>query len=96
MPFGDVVGKRIPSNEKLWDMLVIQAKHRFRVYPSMAASKWIHDQYIKEGGMFVSSKKEINPKMRREGTGDEVRPRELSKEEKSRVVKALSKHRRTV
>lgn len=36
------------------------AKQKFRVYPSLPASKWMHDEYIKRGGTFVESKKQDN------------------------------------
>lgn len=41
-----------PSNPKLWQMLVTQAKARFATYPSPGASHWVHDQYVKSGGKF--------------------------------------------
>lgn len=38
-------------------MLVSQAKQKFPTYPSLPASKWIHAEYVKRGGIFVDSKK---------------------------------------
>jgi hypothetical protein len=38
-------------------MLVAQAKQKFPTYPSLPASKWIHQEYVKRGGIFVDSKK---------------------------------------
>lgn len=53
-----------PANPKLWNMYVAQAKARFRVYPSPAASSWVHSQYVKVGGKFVERKSEIDPRFR--------------------------------
>lgn len=50
-------------------MLIAQAKTRFRVYPSLAASKWVHDQYIKEGGKFVDSEKKVDPRFKDKDKG---------------------------
>jgi hypothetical protein len=53
---------QIPANQTLWNMLVAQAKTRFRVYPSIAASTWVHQQYVKDGGQFVDSAKKLSRK----------------------------------
>jgi hypothetical protein len=42
-----------PSNPRLWQMIIVQARARFAKYPSPGASHWVHDQYIKHGGQFV-------------------------------------------
>lgn len=57
--FGDVVGQQIPANQRLWDLLVMRAKHRFNTYPSPAASHWVHQEYTNAGGQFVKSRKEM-------------------------------------
>jgi hypothetical protein len=44
-----------PANQKLWNMLVIQAKAKFRTWPSLPASKWVHGQYVEKGGRFIAS-----------------------------------------
>lgn len=44
----------VPANPKLWQMLATQAKAKFPKYPSLPASKWIHQEYVKKGGQFVS------------------------------------------
>lgn len=49
--------RREPINTRLWAMLVQQAKARFRVYPSLPASKWIHTEYEHRGGQFATSSK---------------------------------------
>ena len=50
--------KRVPQNPKLWAMLQNLARHKFKTYPSIPASKWLHDEYTKRGGTFVASKKQ--------------------------------------
>lgn len=58
------MAQSIPANQKLYNMLIAQAKTRFRVYPSLAASHWVHDQYLKEGGQYVSSEKKVDPRFK--------------------------------
>jgi hypothetical protein len=48
----------IPQNPRLWAMVQREARMRFRQFPSLPASKWMHDEYIKRGGIFVTSKKQ--------------------------------------
>lgn len=57
--FGDVTGQQIPANQRLWDLLIQRAKHRFNVYPSPAASHWVHQEYVNAGGQFVKSRKDM-------------------------------------
>lgn len=56
--------KQLPANPKMWNMLVAQAKAKFRVYPSPAAAHWVHSHYTQLGGKFVDSKKQIDPRFR--------------------------------
>jgi len=39
---------------KLWNMLIVQAKAKFNTWPSLPASKWVHQQYVQKGGQFIS------------------------------------------
>jgi hypothetical protein len=48
----------VPKNPRLWAMLVAQAKTKFMKFPSLPASKWVHNEYVKRGGTFVASQKE--------------------------------------
>lgn len=42
-----------PANQKLWDMLTLRAKVKFvNRWPSFAATKWLHDEYVRMGGQF--------------------------------------------
>jgi hypothetical protein len=44
----------VPTNQKLWNMFVIQARSKFAKWPSLPASKWVHNQYTSKGGQFIS------------------------------------------
>jgi predicted NUDIX family phosphoesterase len=44
-----------PANEKLWAMVVFQAKTKYATYPSPGASHWVHQRYIELGGKFEDS-----------------------------------------
>lgn len=57
---------QIPANQKLWDMLVARAKAKFRIYPSPAASHWVHSQYVHLGGQFVDSTKKVDKRNKRD------------------------------
>jgi len=41
-----------PSNEKLWALVVMQARMKYHPYPSPGASAWVHKRYIELGGKF--------------------------------------------
>ena len=43
---------QVPVNEKLYAMVVFQAKAKYRIYPSPGASHWVHRRYIELGGKF--------------------------------------------
>lgn len=45
----------VPTNEKLYAMVVTQAKAKYRIYPSPGASHWVHRRYLELGGKFTSS-----------------------------------------
>lgn len=47
----------VPTNEKLYAMVVMQAKAKYRIYPSPGASHWVHRRYIELGGKFEDSAK---------------------------------------
>ena len=44
-----------PKNPRMWAMFVAQAKAHFNVYPSPAASHWVHEHYTKAGGQFIET-----------------------------------------
>ena len=41
-----------PLNQKLYAMVVTQAKAKYRIYPSPGASHWVHRRYLELGGKF--------------------------------------------
>lgn len=45
----------VATNEKLYAMVVMQAKAKYRVYPSPGASHWVHKRYLELGGKFEDS-----------------------------------------
>lgn len=52
-----------PANQKLYAMVVTQAKQKYRIYPSPGASHWVHKRYLELGGKFVDEAEE-NQRMR--------------------------------
>lgn len=44
-----------PANEKLYAMIVAQAKAKYSNYPNPGASHWVHERYIQSGGKFIES-----------------------------------------
>lgn len=51
-----------PKNPRLWAMYIAQAKAHFNVWPSPAASHWVHEHYTKAGGQFIETTKESRAK----------------------------------
>jgi len=47
----------VPLNEKLYAMVVGQAKAKYRIYPSPGASHWVHQRYLELGGKYEDSAK---------------------------------------
>lgn len=45
----------VPTNQKLYAMVVTQAKAKYRIYPSPGASHWVHRRYLEMGGKFIDS-----------------------------------------
>ena len=81
--------KQYPANPKMWNMLVAQAKSRFRVYPSPAAAHWVHSHYSQLGGKFVDHKGQIDPRFR-----DYVQEAQEKKEaaQKKKVTKPIGRN----
>ena len=53
----------VPINEKLYAMVVGQAKAKYRIYPSPGASHWVHRRYLELGGKFEDSSEIARRKM---------------------------------
>lgn len=51
-----------PANHKLYAMVVMQAKAKYRIYPSPGASHWVHKRYLELGGKFIDSEDEARKK----------------------------------
>lgn len=51
-----------PANRKLYAMVVMQAKAKYRVYPSPGASHWVHKRYLELGGRFIDTEVENRKK----------------------------------
>ena len=56
----------VPTNQRLWNMLVLQAKTKFKTWPSIPASSWVRKEYTQRGGRFVDSKKVTEAKKKKE------------------------------
>lgn len=53
---------QVPTNNKLWAMIVAQAKAKYTNYPNPGASHWVHQQYIKNGGKFEETSEQTRRK----------------------------------
>ncbi len=53
---------QVPTNAKLWAMIVAQAKAKYTNYPNPGASHWVHQQYIKNGGKFEETSEQTRRK----------------------------------
>jgi len=51
-----------PVNHKLYAMVVMQAKAKYRIYPSPGASHWVHKRYLELGGKFIDTEEEAQKK----------------------------------
>jgi len=72
-----------PANMKLWNMLIVQAKAKFAKWPSLPASKWVHQQYVQKGGQFISGQDAARIKKATERKPDKEDPKK-GKTEKGR------------
>ena len=78
-----------PNNPKLYNMLLQQAKAKFPSHKpnglSFPAAKWFGQEYAREGGGFVDSIKQVDPKLRdfkQEAIDKEKRQEALEKRKK--------------
>ena len=65
-----------PQNQRLWSMLVAQARTKFAKYPSLPASKWVHSEYVKKGGQFVVHARETDEGKKKAAHAASARNRE--------------------
>lgn len=52
----------VAVNQRLYAMVVMQAKAKYRIYPSPGASHWVHKRYLELGGKYVDSEVEDRKK----------------------------------
>ena len=73
-------------------MLQNLAKPKFHPYPPIPASKWLHAEYTKRGGTFVSSRKEDT---RHDKAGNETHKgkKERKEEEKQKEAEKGKKEK---
>ena len=81
-----------PNNPKLYNMLLQQAKAQFPSHKpnglSFPAAKWFGQEYAREGGGFVDSIKQVDPKLRdfkQEAIVKEKRKEALDKKKKKQA-----------
>lgn len=70
----------VPSNQRLWNMLIVQAKAKYGKWPSLPASRWVHQQYLEKGGRFISENqaarmKKAAPAKKKPARGKEAKGR---------------------
>ena len=58
----------VPTNQRLYAMVVMQAKAKYRTYPSPGASHWVHKRYLELGGKFqdtndITAREKLNERM---------------------------------
>jgi hypothetical protein len=51
-----------PQNQRLYAMVVMQAKAKYRIYPSPGASHWVHKRYLELGGKYIDTELENRKK----------------------------------
>ena len=78
-----------PANEKLYAMIVAQAKAKYSNYPNPGASHWVHERYIQSGGKFIESteltrrkdmvKKAFENKKKKEAVTEKTKPTKKDK-----------------
>jgi len=47
--------KAIPTNKALYDRVKMEAKQKFKVYPSAYANGWLVQEYKRRGGKYRTS-----------------------------------------
>lgn len=88
MPVAFREREHVPQNPKLWEQLVKLARAKFHPYPSLPASRWIHREYVRRGGTFVTSRKEDN----RHSKGKQTEKGKKEQEEHGKEEKTRKKY----
>lgn len=63
---------QLPVNQKLYAMVVSQAKQKYRIYPSPGASHWVHQRYLELGGKFQDPAEENDKKRRAQAWAEAI------------------------
>ena len=78
-----------PNNPKLYNMLLAQAKAKYPSHKpnglSFPAAKWFGNEYARQGGGFVDSIKEVDPKLR------DFKQEEVEKEKRKEALEKKKK-----
>jgi hypothetical protein len=78
-----------PNNPKLYNMLLAQAKAKFPSHKpnglSFPAAKWFGNEYARQGGGFVDSIKQVDPKLR------DFKQEEVEKEKRKKALEEKKK-----
>jgi|LauGreSuBDMM15SN_2_FD.fasta_scaffold330581_2 hypothetical protein len=83
------MGKPIPENQKLWNLLLGQAKAKYPSHGdnvSFPGAKWLSAEYARQGGKYVGSKHDVPENLR-----DKRKEAEDSK--KRKLAEAKKKNR---
>jgi hypothetical protein len=78
-----------PSNPKLYNMLLAQAKAKYPSHKinglSFPAAKWFGNEYARQGGGFVDSIKQVDPDLR------DYKQEEVEKEKRKEALEKKKK-----
>jgi hypothetical protein len=83
---------RVPSNPRLWKLIVLQARMKYKTYPNPAASHWVHDQYVNHGGQFVEHNESTRRKKLMKRKHEQEQHRRTAKSEKTKAMEKGGKH----
>jgi hypothetical protein len=80
-----------PANEKLWAMVIAQAKAKYSTYPNPAASHWVHERYVQSGGKFIDSSDPVVKKQKAAAKEYEARHKKTKETTSSKSDKKTDK-----
>ena len=73
-----------PANEKLYLMIVAQAKAKYSNYPNPGASHWVHERYIQSGGKFIETNEQTRKlEMQKKKHASDIKKKAATEKEKS-------------
>ena len=73
-----------PANEKLYLMIVAQARAKYSNYPNPGASHWVHERYIQSGGKFIETNEQTRKlEMRKKKYASDIKKKAATEKEKS-------------